>query len=200
MFINSTPVFDVEEADHRQGRARSSSAAASTRSIRRRQRSTACSRVRSPRSALTPAAFTSERQASRYVLTLTARIEFKDVKANKVLWSNPAMQFREEFDVDTDVARPSAFFGQDANALERVATEFARTRRQRDPRGVLTCYVPRATCHGQRATRELWLVIPKSSYVARGTLHVGRDAVVEPPSRAQADCTGQARSPLPDRW
>ena len=76
---------------------------------------------------MTPAAFTSERQASRYVLTLTARIEFKDVKANKVLWSNPAMQFREEFDIVTDVGDASAFFGQDANALERVATEFART-------------------------------------------------------------------------
>lgn len=76
---------------------------------------------------LAPAAFTNDRQASRYVLTLTARIEFKDMKSNKILWSNPAMQFREEFDVATDVNDPSAFFGQDANALERVATEFARS-------------------------------------------------------------------------
>ena len=76
---------------------------------------------------LTPAAFTTERQASRYVLTLTARIEFKDMKADKVLWSNPVMQFREEFDISTDAGDPSAFFGQDANALERVATEFGRT-------------------------------------------------------------------------
>ena len=76
---------------------------------------------------LTPAAFTADRQASRYVLTVTARIEFKDMKTNKVLWSNPAMQFREEFDITTDVGDPSAFFGQDANALERVATEFARS-------------------------------------------------------------------------
>jgi hypothetical protein len=29
--------------------------------------------------------------------------------------------------VTTDVADPSAFFGQDANALDRVATEFARS-------------------------------------------------------------------------
>lgn len=76
---------------------------------------------------LAPAAFTADRQASRYVLTLTARIEFKDLKANKVLWSNPAMQFREEFDITTDVNDPSAFFGQDANALERVSTEFAKS-------------------------------------------------------------------------
>jgi hypothetical protein len=76
---------------------------------------------------LAPAAFTPDRQATRYALTLTARIEFKDMKANKVLWSNPSMQFREEFDVTTDVADPSAFFGQDTNALDRVATDFARS-------------------------------------------------------------------------
>jgi hypothetical protein len=76
---------------------------------------------------LAPAAFTTDRQATRYALTLSARIEFKDMKTSKVLWSNPSMQFREEFDVTTDVADPSAFFGQDANALERVATEFARS-------------------------------------------------------------------------
>lgn len=77
---------------------------------------------------LTPAAFTDQRQASRYVLTLTAKIEFKDVKADKVLWSNPSMQFREEYDI-TNMATPdpTSFFGQDANALDRVAQEFARS-------------------------------------------------------------------------
>ncbi len=76
---------------------------------------------------LAPAAFTADRQATRYALTLSARIEFKDMKTNKVLWSNPSMMFREEFDVTTDVADPAAFFGQDTNALDRVATEFARS-------------------------------------------------------------------------
>jgi lipopolysaccharide assembly LptE-like protein len=78
---------------------------------------------------LAPAAFTAQVQASRYVLTLTAKIEFKDVKADKVLWSNPVMQFREEFDVTNTAtaADPSAFFGQDVNALDRLATEFARS-------------------------------------------------------------------------
>ncbi len=78
---------------------------------------------------LSPAAFTEERLASRYVLTVTARIEFKDVKADKVLWSNPALQFREEYDVTNSVSvtDPTAFFGQNVNALDRLATEFART-------------------------------------------------------------------------
>src|SRR5918994_52432 len=46
--------------------------------------------------ALAPAAFNQQRQATRYVLTLTANIEFRQVKDNKVLWSNPSLQFRDE--------------------------------------------------------------------------------------------------------
>src|SRR5262249_30631373 len=76
-----------------------------------------------------PAAFTDQRQASRYVFTLTAKIEFKDVKADKVIWSNPAMQFREEADVTTSngILDPNTFFGQDINARDRLASEFARS-------------------------------------------------------------------------
>jgi len=78
---------------------------------------------------LAPTGFTEERLASRYVLTVTARIEFKDVKADKVLWSNPSLQFREEYDVtDPAIATDaSAFFGQNIQALERLSTEFARS-------------------------------------------------------------------------
>jgi lipopolysaccharide assembly LptE-like protein len=78
---------------------------------------------------LAPTAFTEERLASRYVLTVTARIEFKDVKADKVLWSNPSLQFREEYDVTNSVSATdaTAFFGQNVNALDRLATEFARS-------------------------------------------------------------------------
>ena len=41
-----------------------------------------------------PAAFNNQQQAIRYALILTARVEFKDMKANKVLWSNPSMQYQ----------------------------------------------------------------------------------------------------------
>jgi outer membrane lipopolysaccharide assembly protein LptE/RlpB len=79
--------------------------------------------------AIAPSAFNAQQQATRYVLILSARVEFKDLKANKVLWSNPAMQFREEYDVTTasDALDPTAFFGQNTNALTRLATEFARS-------------------------------------------------------------------------
>lgn len=75
-----------------------------------------------------PVAFNEQRQA-RYVLTITAQIEFKDLKTDKVLWENPVMQFREEFEQTTGsaVADASDYFHQDSNALERIATEFARS-------------------------------------------------------------------------
>lgn len=75
-----------------------------------------------------PASFTPEQLASRYAIAMTARIELRDIKENKILWENPSLVFRQEYDVTTDqnAADPNAFFGQEANALERVSTEFAR--------------------------------------------------------------------------
>lgn len=78
---------------------------------------------------LAPAALTAQQQASRYLLTLISKVEFRDLKATKVIWQNPALQFREEYEVTTgqNAGDVSAFFGQNSNALERLATEFART-------------------------------------------------------------------------
>jgi hypothetical protein len=76
-----------------------------------------------------PVTVNQQNQASRYVLVMTAKVEFKDLKTNKVLWSNPAVQLRDEFEPSTgsSVTDAQAFFQQDTNALERIATEFART-------------------------------------------------------------------------
>jgi hypothetical protein len=71
-------------------------------------------------------AHNDQRQATRYQLVLTAKIEFRDVTSNKIIWSNPSMQFREDYEIPGTISEPNAFFGQDANALDRLATEFAR--------------------------------------------------------------------------
>lgn len=78
---------------------------------------------------ISPVSFDQQQQATRYVLIMTARVEFKDLKTNKVLWSNPAMQFREEFEptTGTDALDATAYFGQNTDALERLATEFSRS-------------------------------------------------------------------------
>jgi Lipopolysaccharide-assembly len=78
---------------------------------------------------VTPAAITEDRQASHYVITVTTKIEFRDVKADKVLWTNPYLQFRDDYELSNtaSVTDPTAFLGQDTNALDRLATELARS-------------------------------------------------------------------------
>jgi len=76
-----------------------------------------------------PASFTDEQQASRYILTVTAKIEFRDLKTNNVLWENPQWVFREEYEATagTDALDPNAFLAQGSDALERVGSEFAKS-------------------------------------------------------------------------
>jgi hypothetical protein len=76
-----------------------------------------------------PVSFNTQQLASRYTITMSARVELRDVKENKVLWENPSLVFRQEYEAQSgDTALdPAAFFGQDANALDRMTTEFART-------------------------------------------------------------------------
>jgi hypothetical protein len=76
---------------------------------------------------LAPVAFNTAQQATRYALILSASVEFKDTRTNTVLWSNPSMQYREEFALNPTSALDTAtFLGQDLNARERMANEFAR--------------------------------------------------------------------------
>ena len=76
-----------------------------------------------------PASFTSQQLASRYAITMVAKIELRDMRENKVLWENANVMFRQEYDATGNraVIDPAAFFQQDTNALERISTEFART-------------------------------------------------------------------------
>lgn len=77
-----------------------------------------------------PASFTDDQQASRYVFTLTARIAFKDLTTDEVLWENPRLVFSDEYEVASgggDVQSASSFFGQRSNAVERIAQDFAET-------------------------------------------------------------------------
>jgi len=75
-----------------------------------------------------PAAFDDQRIATRYTLIMTARVQLRSLSENKVLWENPNLVFRDDYDVQTGVGTldPATFFGQDANALERMTTAFAR--------------------------------------------------------------------------
>ncbi|MCM3880476.1 MAG: penicillin-binding protein activator LpoB [Vicinamibacterales bacterium] len=79
-----------------------------------------------------PTAFGAGQQASRYVITMTANIELRDVQKNVVLWSNPYVTVRDEYDAGSSTVTgsfvdPSAFFNQESNAVVRITDEFSRT-------------------------------------------------------------------------
>ena len=48
--------------------------------------------------AIVPSSFNTQQLATRYSIIMTARIELKDMRTNKVLWENAGVTFREEYD------------------------------------------------------------------------------------------------------
>lgn len=78
---------------------------------------------------LAPATFDQNRQASRYTITITASVTFRDLKTGKEIWANPAISFRDEYQISdpSSGANIAAFFGNETNAVTRLANDFART-------------------------------------------------------------------------
>ena len=72
---------------------------------------------------------TSARQASKYLITVIANIEFRFQPANTVHWANPNFRSSEEYDVPTGTGATdqTLVFQADRQALERLARTFART-------------------------------------------------------------------------
>lgn len=130
LFVNATPVFDVEQTLTQ--RVRQEFIGRGKYQVRPDATSADAVLTGTIASiAIVPAAFTDQQQASRYAFVLSMQIQFRDVRANRVLWENPALVFREEYEVEVTGAAgaldPNAFFGQDANAIERIAEDFAKT-------------------------------------------------------------------------
>jgi hypothetical protein len=77
---------------------------------------------------ITPVSSGVQQLASRYTITMTARIELRDVRTNTVLWENPSLIFRQDYQATSGVnaSDAAAFFGHETNALDRLADEFAR--------------------------------------------------------------------------
>src|SRR4029450_7777033 len=81
-----------------------------------------------------PTNFSAEQQASRYTIPVTANIQLRDVQKDTILWSNPSISIREEYDATSTLTNdpsglvdPGSFFTQESNALERVSSEFSRS-------------------------------------------------------------------------
>ena len=77
-----------------------------------------------------PATFTAGQQASQYIFTLRAAIVFRDLTTDEILWENPALIFSDAYEVASGTGGQldaNTFFGQQSNAMERIARDFAGT-------------------------------------------------------------------------
>lgn len=62
-------------------------------------------------------------QASRYAITLVARVRYAKVGETEPIWSTDNYSFRDEYDIGADAA---TFFDREDQALDRLASSFAR--------------------------------------------------------------------------
>ena len=77
-----------------------------------------------------PISFNEQQFASRYLITLTIRVQFVDARTTQVLWSNESLTFREEYELSTrsNVALEGAeFLTQERSSFDRIASDVART-------------------------------------------------------------------------
>ena len=78
--------------------------------------------------ALEPSGFNENNQATRYIVRVQLKLEFKDVKANKVIWENGSLEIVDEYDLTTGTGAldASAFLGQNRAAADRISDTVAR--------------------------------------------------------------------------
>ncbi|MCX7973963.1 MAG: LPS assembly lipoprotein LptE [Candidatus Aminicenantes bacterium] len=70
-----------------------------------------------------PLAFTGKDTADKYNITIVAKIIFRELRSQQVLFSHPAFVYVEEY----EVPEGTDFESMEAEALARVAEKFARS-------------------------------------------------------------------------
>jgi hypothetical protein len=67
---------------------------------------------------------TERTQASRYAVTLVAKVRYAKTGAAEPIWQSDRFSFTDEYDVGSD---PAAFIDRESQAIDRLATSFARS-------------------------------------------------------------------------
>jgi hypothetical protein len=74
-----------------------------------------------------PVSFTGtpgQSQATRYAITVTARVTYRKVGEKEPIWGNEGFSFRDEYDIgDTS----TGYFDRTEQSIERIAIGFARS-------------------------------------------------------------------------
>jgi hypothetical protein len=76
---------------------------------------------------VTPVGFAAQgeiTQASRYAVTVTARVTYRKLGQTEPIWASEGFSFREEYDMGEEAA---AFFDREDQTLDRLAEAFAKS-------------------------------------------------------------------------
>jgi len=74
---------------------------------------------------INPVAFNEQGRATQYQISITAKIELLDHRADdKVLWKNDQYRFTENYQIDTN---STDAFDQETRAISEIAVRFAET-------------------------------------------------------------------------
>ena len=77
-----------------------------------------------------PVGFTDQQLASRYLFTMTMKVEFTDTRTMRVLWSNDALVFRETYELTGtggNAIDGATFLDQERSSFDRIASDVARS-------------------------------------------------------------------------
>jgi hypothetical protein len=65
----------------------------------------------------------SQTQATRYAINVTARVVYHKVGQKDPIWQNEGFSFRDEYDMGVD---PGSFFDREEQTVDRIAQSFGR--------------------------------------------------------------------------
>ena len=77
--------------------------------------------------AVTPISFAGtagQTQASRYAVTITARVAYRKVGQKEPIWSNEGFSFRDEYDIGDQA---TTYFDREDQSIDRIAIGFSRS-------------------------------------------------------------------------
>lgn len=77
-----------------------------------------------------PVQFTDAQMARRYRFSIIVGVVFTDVRQQRTLWENPALNFSDEYELSNPSSiglDASSFLGQERAAIDRMSSDFART-------------------------------------------------------------------------
>jgi hypothetical protein len=77
-----------------------------------------------------PVGFNEQQLASRYLFNVLMRVRFTDARTSEILWSDDALTFRSEYELNTrsnTLIAGEGFLDQEASAFDRIANDIARS-------------------------------------------------------------------------